>query len=490
MLTRVEAATTWRGSSDTGRRRLVWWILVSLLLHSPFTPLAALFGLVALFRPTDSETEEPVDPITAIPIDLLEDMGPAGGGPPKPAEPAAAAPKEQDSFKDLAVDEPKPEPKPKPERTAEADEEADAGADAEAALASADGGADAGAAGTGSAIGDPVALSGAAGRIADANANVRLIVYTERIRNQPLGPRVGMLLSQAPQWRDFFGPAGLDPIKDVDRILIAGPQLRDSSQVVAVLKYNVSEGRMRQALDAIVQRDPANGGWLDAGVPAASARADRAERMFVMPTPGIVVVTPPSAAKSALGLGAKTKFPAPKGPEIMTAFVVTPSRAFRGLAFPVSPSIKWVRVQVLPGADGNATAELVAEDESEESAKTNAEETQRTLEAMTQLKLGILGSFLGKKEHRLVERISFSSQGKMIYGSVVVTPRQLATLVEGAAQLAKDIAERNARRRQETQAPQAPQAPPSEPNLAPTPETPAPQGAGETGGQNVNARDQ
>jgi hypothetical protein len=475
MLNRVEAATTWRGSSDTARRRLVWWIVVSLLLHSPFTPLAALFGLAAFFRPADSESEEPVDPITAIPIDLLEDMGPAGGAPPKPAEAEPATPKEDDSSKDLAVEEPKAEPRPKPKPEQPVAAEDDAGVEHEAALASADGGADAGAAGTGAAIGDPVALSGAAGRIADSNANVRLIVYTDRIRNQPLGPRVGMLLSQAPQWRDFFGPAGLDPIKDVDRILIAGPQLRDSSQVVAVLKYNVSEGRMRQALDAIVSRDPANGGWLDAGVPAASARADRAERMFVMPTPGIVVVTPPSAAKSALGLGAKTKFPPPKGPEIMTAYVVTPSRAFRGIPFRVPESIKWVRVQVLPGADGNATAELVAEDESEESAKTNAEQTQRALEAITQLQLGILGSFLGKKEHKLVERISFSSQGKMIHGSVVVTPRQLATLIEGAAQLAKDIADRNARRRREAQSPQGPQAP-SEPNLAP------PQGVDEPGG--------
>ena len=484
MLRRVEAATTWRGSSDTGSRRLLWWILVSLLLHSPFTPLAALFGLFAFFRPVDSESSEPVDPITAIPVDLLEDIGPAGGAAEKPVEPEPAPPKEDNSFKDLAADEPKPEPRAKRDPV-EPESDADAGAaDAEAALASAEAGDDAGASGPGTSIGDPVALSGAAGRIANANANVRLIVHTDRIRNQPLGSRVGMLLAQAPQWRDFFGPAGLDPIKDVDRILIAGPQLRDSSEVVAVLKYNVTQGRMRQALDAIVQRDPANGGWLDAGVPAATARADRAERLFVLPAPGLVVVTPPSAAKSALALGAKTRFPAPKGSEILTAYIVTPSRAFRGIPFRVPESIKWVRVQVLPGADGNATAELVAEDESEESAKVNAEETQRALLALTQLKLGILGSFLGKKEHKLVERISFSSQGKMIYGSVVVTPSQLNTLVEGAAQLAKDIAERNARRQRESQ---PPPTPPSDPNAvpnAPNAPTVAPQGAQQ------NARDE
>jgi hypothetical protein len=460
MLTRVEAATTWRGSSDTGRKRLLWWILVSLLLHSPFTPLVALVGLAAFFRPVDPESDEPVEAITAIPVDLLEDMGPAGGAPPKPAEPEPAPPAEDDSFKDLAADEPKPKPKSKPEPE-EPETDADAG---EEALASEEGGADGGAPGPGQAIGDPVALSGAAGRIADANANVRLIVYTERIRNQPLGPRVGTLLGQAPQWRDFFGPAGLDPIKDVDRILIAGPQLRDSSQVVAVLKHNVSEGRMKQALDAIVHRDPTNGGWLDAGVPAATAKADRAERVFVMPAPGIVVVTPPSAAKSALALGAKTRFPGPKGQEIMTAYVVTPSRAFRGVPFRVPESIKWVKVQVLPGVDGNATAELVAEDESEESAKTNAEQIQRALEALTQHELPFLGRV------RLVERITFTSQGKMIYASVVVTPRQLSTLIEGAADLARNIAEQNARRRQENQTPQAPS---NDPNVVP-PEAPAP----------------
>jgi hypothetical protein len=443
MLTGVEAATAWRGSSDTAGRRFVWWIVVSLLLHSPFTPLAALLGLAAFFRPQDeTQVEEPTEPITAIPIDLLAEdpIGPAPEEKPKPSEPEPAPVVKQPDF---AVEEPKTEPKvAKPE-----EEQDDGGADAEAALASAEAGTDAAA----PAIGDPVALSGAAGRIADSNANVRIIVHTDRIRNQPLGARVGMLLGQAYQWRDFFGPAGLDPIRDVDRILIAGPQLRDSSQVVAVLKHNVSDARMKQALDALVQRDTAGGSWLDAGVPAASARADRAERVFVMPAPGIVVVAPPSAAKHALSLRKNTRFPPPKGPEIMTGYVVTPARAFRGIPFRVPESIKWARIQVLPGADGNATAELVAEDESEESAKMNAEQLQRALDAVTQLKLGVLGSLLGKKEHRLVERITFTARGKNIYGTIVVTPRQLSTLIEGAAQLAKDIADQNARRRLEAQ---------------------------------------
>ena len=446
MVAGVEAATGWRGSRDTTRKRLIAWIIVSLLLHSPLTPLAALFGLAAFWRPGKDTPEEPAELLTAIPVDLLSDQGPepAGGPEAKPSEPEQPS---AEPSKDLAVEEPKPKKvEPKPERSHPV---TDAGADGEAPLAVADAGADGPVAGKGSSIGDPVALSGTAGRIADSNANVRLIVYTDRIRHQTLGARVGALLGQAYQWRDFFGPAGLDPIKDVDRILIAGPQLRDSSQVVAVLKYNVSEGRMRQAIDAIVRRDPANGGWLDAGVPAASARADRAERVFVMPTPGIVAVVPRRAAKNLQSLRGAT-IPAPKGPEIMTGFMVTPWRAFRGLPVRIPESISWARMQVLPGADGNATVELEAQDESAESARENAEQLQRALDALTQINLGILGSLLGKKEHRMVERVTFTSSGTKIQGKIVITPSQLSTLIEGAAQYAKDLAERNARRRLET----------------------------------------
>jgi hypothetical protein len=127
---------------------------------------------------------------------------------------------------------------------------------------------------------------------------------TARIRKHPLGGRIGKLLGSVYQWRDFFGPAALDPIRDVDQIVVVGPQFRDSSGVVAVLKLNVPDERVRLAIDALVKSDP-EGQWLDAGAPSAIAHADRAPREFVLPAPGIVVVTPPGglaeqAAKSEL----------------------------------------------------------------------------------------------------------------------------------------------------------------------------------------------
>jgi len=109
-------------------------------------------------------------------------------------------------------------------------------------------------------FGDPIALAGTAGEIADSNANVRLFLYTEVVRKHHLGERISGLLKKTPQWKDFFGPSKIDPISDIDRVMIAGPQLRSSAQVVAIVQHRLSQTRIEQAFDALVQRD---GAWID-----------------------------------------------------------------------------------------------------------------------------------------------------------------------------------------------------------------------------------
>jgi hypothetical protein len=450
----VEAVTAWRGSVDTTRWRLGRLVLISLVLQSPFTPLAALFGLFGLLQPAGpAPPAEDEAAITAIPIDLVPDdqLERGGAGEPKPEVPPEKAAAQDDPFKDLDFDEPAEKAAPVETVDAGSEDELDAGTDAgaDALIAQADAApADGGAAGAGKAIGDPVVMSGSAGRLVDANANVRLIIYNDRIRNHPMGLRIGTLLSQAYQWRDFFGPAKLDPIRDVDVILLAGPQLRDSSSVLGVLRYNVSEEKMKKAVDALVQRDTAAGGWMDAGVPAATARADRASRIFAFPAPHILVVAPPSAADSALKAPKDLRFPAPKGPEALTTFVTTPWRAFIGVPFKVPRSIKSVRMHITPTADGGAIADLVAKDESEAAAKKDAQELQQSFDAITQVKLGVLGALLGRKEHKIIERVTFTARGDEIHGTVIATPKQLAGLLEAVAQAAKQIAEENARKAQ------------------------------------------
>ncbi|HEY3493128.1 MAG TPA: hypothetical protein VGK73_00525, partial [Polyangiaceae bacterium] len=98
--------TQWRGQSDTADRRMRWLVLISLLLHTPLTPLLALFGLFTwLSTPPDEGPEPP--PLTAIPVDLIEEDEP--GTPPGGAEPPPPVAVEPEAV--LPPPEPKKEPK-------------------------------------------------------------------------------------------------------------------------------------------------------------------------------------------------------------------------------------------------------------------------------------------------------------------------------------------------------------------------------------------
>lgn len=432
--------TQWRGQSDTTDRRVRWLLLASLLVHAPLTPLFALFGLLSWLGPPEDELDD-VAPITGIPIDLIEDpmlgeAAPAQPAPPAPAEPEATAP-------ELPAEKPKPRnvqprdagvPDAEPPDAGPPDAEVADAASTDAGVADAEAVADAGPDDAGSGkgdggLGDPVSMVGGdRNQVVDTNANVRLAIYTEKIRRHPLGPRIGKLLGSIYQWRDFFGPAGIDPIRDVDRVMVTGSQLRNSKDVVAILKLNVGEDRIRSAIDAIVRADTEHGEWLDASVPAATAYADRAPRIFVLGSPGTVIVTPPSALENVLKGAKRLSLRPSTGPEVVLAYVVTPHR-LRGLPVRIPDTILWVKVTVTPTEAGGALLQAVAQDKTPELAADHAEELERGLNAAASLDLGLLGTFLGLSGRPLVDRIQFSSQGSEIHGEANVTPAQLRELL-------------------------------------------------------------
>jgi len=321
----------------------------------------------------------------------------------------------------------------------------DAGAlaDANDAGALADAGAPTSDAGT-KPLSDPSVVAGVK-RVADPNANVRITLYTDKIRANPLGKQIGPLLGSLYQWRDFFGPAGIDPIKDIDQIYIVGPQLRNSSNVVAILRHHLPAAKMHAALDLLVHADKQGGEWLDASVPVASAHADGAERRFVVANAQTVVVTPPSAYAAAAAAGKQLTLRPSKGPEAAMIYLATPSRAFLGLPIKVPDSIKWARIRITATADGGANAEIEAEDENAEIASEDAAYLTRTANALSQLNLGFLGSLLGQSSHRFIEHVAFSSQGNLIHGTASVTADQLQTALDMASAVLSDRATRRAR---------------------------------------------
>jgi hypothetical protein len=405
---------------DTTPRRMGRWLALAVALHAPLTPLAGFLGLIRLLD--DSEDVPTSPPVTEIPLDLIDDEA-------SPAGPEATSPPPPEP---VAVPEPEPTKEPdapavkKPELVdAGAPDAAEAGAPDAGKISDAGADPDAGAADAGTerkpgeGIGSPVAGIGNK-RIADPNAYVQLLVHNDRVRQHPLGASIGPLLRNVYQWRDFFGPTGIDPIKDIDRMLIVGSQLRDSRDVVAILQFNLPQQTVHDAVDLLVKRDP-EGSWSDAGVPVAKAHADRGERAFVFPAPQVLVVTPPASEAAAKRLGSKFRLVPPKSGEIALAKLATPWRAFRGSGLSIPQTISSAEIRLSPLPEGGVVIDLLAHSESDEQALADAKAIKSAID--TALSNPLLWAMTGGK--KLISKMSFEADGPKIRGEIALTRHQI-----------------------------------------------------------------
>ena len=415
----VAQPTRMRGSGNTGwpapgeREWRIWAMLAaSVLGHILITTGPLLLGLAGLWAFDQPASDEP--PVDAIPVDLLTDEpGPEPEPPPAPPpEPAAVALPPQ-------PDAPKTAPEPAPVKPVAPPEDPADKPDKPVAPPGS--------------LGDPVARAGLAGKAVDSNANVRILLHMSAVREHPLGTRIGGLLERTPQWSDFFGAAGVDPVRDVDHVLVAGPQLRDSSNVVAVVQHRLDQAAVTAAFERMVAR---GGEWIDHEPDIVKARADRAERLFVAPSSHIVAVVPSSAEKSARALSKNVRFPAATGGVALEAYVVTPSRVARGSGIKIPESLRWVRIEVSPEVGGGAIIRIEAEDGSPEQAAEDAPKLEKMIRAASTLDLGggMLGGLaslaFGSSKQKFIEKIEFSSKEKMVLGSLLITKKQLATLLD------------------------------------------------------------
>lgn len=429
----ANAMNGWQ-SMKRDSRRVRRWLLISLLLHLPFTPLGPLFGLLA-FLSRSEPTPPPLEQLQGIPVEILEEQTQeeAAAQPepvaiePTPVEPAAIIKPETNRKKHKPVEPPdagepveqttppdggQSEPKP----IAASEPQPDAGS----MLAAADAGSppsEAVAAASSSARPED-ALAASTRGIADSNANVRLSLFMDKIRTHPLGTDLGELLKSVYQWRDFFAPAALDPVKDFDRIFLFGPQLRDSSQVAAFLQHNMRPARVRRAIDGLVKHSGTGSAWLKGTKnPAARAVADRAQRLFVVYPNHVVAVVPPGAEKDALALP-EFKLPAAKGEELARAFVKTPSRALLGTRFQLSPSIRSADIRVYADEGGGARIEGDLEDESSDAAQRDAKQLKRDVDTVSLANNWLLSG------SRMAEPLVVRTEDKHIHLTLRVTRTQ------------------------------------------------------------------
>lgn len=421
-------------------------VLLSLVFHGAVTP----WNLV----PPSSglEFKDPDGELT-IPVDLIGEEAPPE---PKPEPPEQKATPAEDDPDGLKAKKDASAPKPKPDAAApdaEATAMLDAGLlpteqDGGPASTASDGGAptdagesdaageaglvasatDASAPAGGTGPRDPGAMIGMPGLISAGTVNVSLLVNVAVIRQNPVGARMGPLLSGIPQWADFMkgSQTAVDPIRDTDWILIYGPSLIHTDRDAVIVHYSISDSVVDTAVDSIASRYD-KGGAFDAGVPGVKAslgHADNAERVFLRGAPKTLVIVPKDKAK-AFALLAKAGISKKVQPgEAVRLIVKDPWKqiSIPGLKF--SNSLKELRLWVVPKPDGSADV-FVEGDCTDEAAAADV------ADALTDLvkKQNAMGVRIVTRG--LLNNAKFTADGTRVKSQLNASQEQLEALLQG-----------------------------------------------------------
>jgi hypothetical protein len=205
------------------------------------------------------------------------------------------------------------------------------------------------------------------------------------------------------------------------------------------MDYNRSDKDIRDAVEGIVAR--AKGTWIkDAPVPAAKAKADKAERIFALvPEKNLLVILPAKEEAQLKKLKALKAF-SKSSPVAIVISMVTPSRPFKGI-LPIPETFKWLRMGVTPTAEG-ATVTLEAADASPEDARRHAQD----LTAQVELLRGSLRFEnplpFGPKTIEAFDKVEFVADGNLLRAQVKLSMRQLKAIMKFAEQSLQEQAQK------------------------------------------------
>jgi hypothetical protein len=356
-------------------------LLVALIAHVPFTPLPFMLRLLALYFNRSDTSWDYQDDSVIIPISLVEDT-PSPTPPPAERAPETAA---GASLGDQAKARAQP---PEPGNDAGI---VDAGPDAVADAAperrrARDGGVDrrnvplaagdAGADGGENGIKDTLSLVGGLRRAVKGKPNVALVFWFSTIREHPLGPLVGSLLSCNPQWRDFLGDM-IDPLQDLDGVMLVGPRMAETSKLTILVQSRMDDAKMRQIMGFVGESAHRRGagGPIDAGAGTQAVRfhADRADRVAFTHPKNLIIVTPPEGFAQLQAQREAMSLPAGRG-QAMSLTMANPWRPLRAVGMHLPETLSEIRVNVFASQSGGVNVEIEFDDQDAVQAAAHASE--------------------------------------------------------------------------------------------------------------------
>lgn len=278
--------------------------------------------------------------------------------------------------------------------------------------------------------------------------NVVIIVVGKALRDHPVGARMGALLPGIGQWKDFFEGTGIDAVKDVELMVLQGPQLKVSDRVDTVLVFSKPMDEIEVAVKKIVER--LGGTWLEGtAVPAATAKADKFDRLFMLDKSkrALYITHPPAPtgkdekgnpitwdeAKLKEEIQAKVKkfseLPAPTTtpPFAIKMMVTDPGKFGRApvVGDLIPRTMKRLVFQVDALSEGRAMLHIELWDKDEATAASNVDEANAD---WGKIQLGAMLKGLN------IPNTTFKAEGSLVRGDLEVDKDFLDTIFELLAQ--------------------------------------------------------
>jgi hypothetical protein len=143
-------------------------------------------------------------------------------------------------------------------------------------------------------------------QLGPAGARFTMLLRVDRLKGTPYAAPVDKLLMRMPDRRDLLDGTGLDLYEDFDALLISTPNLLDYTLTFLAARHHLGDGAIRAAIDrgakatgrVVTWRTERHRPWgerkLRPSTLGAPTPPSHDERILVLPSTGLVVVTPPA----------------------------------------------------------------------------------------------------------------------------------------------------------------------------------------------------
>jgi len=249
-----------------------------------------------------------------------------------------------------------------------------------------------------------------------AGGKIDVLVYLERVRGNPIAPKLAAL--------DALGPVlegtGIDPQKDIDRAYVTSAGVKHAETAVVVAEHALAEQRVRAAVEVLIGRSRPPGAWLDdVGVPAARVTIKNETRVVALVEPNLLVILPEAHAREAMLFRGSGGLPEPTGPEAVVATAIDPAHTLQARHVPPIPeTIQRARATLTLAPDGGADLSADAVDATPEQAQSDAATMTAEVERATTVSISIV-------KVRFIDPIAFRAEADHVKSDRHLTPQEI-----------------------------------------------------------------